>query len=93
MVNTKYHLRIFYNKDGMPLQAEYVKNADIDVVTRALEQTDADGEYYCEYDNIGVFIYTENGKIVKSRTFIQDCRIKSILPQYKPKKTISYTEV
>jgi ketosteroid isomerase-like protein len=76
----------------MPLQVEYVKNADSVVVVR-LTQTDADGEYYCEYDNIGVFIYTENGKIVKSRTFVQDFKIPRHPTDYKPKKTITYIEV
>jgi hypothetical protein len=93
MVNTRYHLIILYSEDGTPINCTYVRNHLV-VATKTIEHTgDIIGEakeYYCEYDKLGVFVYTKDNKIIKSRTWVQDFKIEGCTTDYKPLTTVKF---
>jgi hypothetical protein len=73
----------------------YSKNS-IAVKTATFEDTahtsNNEQEYYCEHDDLGVFVYIKDNKLIKSRTWVQDFKIKEYTTSYKPNKTIKYAD-
>ena len=94
MVHPKYYLNII-TQNGIPFRCVYIKD-EIIVGSNQFEDTSHTGpvdnknEYYAEYDNCGVFIYTDNktNMIIRKETWVQN--VNYIKESYKPKKTIRY---